>query len=85
VVKVMHHHLDKLAGVRLRSDVDAEILHETLAIAGIEKRIDEYVPPKCEFCPAPAMDVCSLCDRAACEDDFVADGVCCDCDTELFS
>lgn len=81
----MHHHLDKLAGVRLRSDIDAEILHETLAIAGIEKRIDEYVPPKCEFCTAWAMDFCSLCDRAACEREFVADGICRECEAEVLS
>jgi len=84
----MMHHLGKLeplAGVRLRSDVDDEILHETLAIAGIEKRIDEYVPPKCEFCTAPAVDWCSLCDRPMCEDDAIADGICIECDTELLS
>ena len=76
---------EPLAGVRLRSDLNDEILHETLAIAGIEKRIDEYVPPTCEFCTAPAMDVCSLCDRFACEDDFVAEGLCVECDAELLS
>jgi hypothetical protein len=81
----MHHHLDKLAGVRLRSDVDEEILHETLAIAGIEKRIDEYVSPTCEFCTAPAMDWCSLCSRSMCEDDTIADGICIECDAEVLS
>lgn len=81
----MHHlgKLEPLAGVRLRADLDDEILHETLAIAGIEKRIAEYVPPTCDFCTAPAMDECSLCERAMCEDDAIADGICCECDAEL--
>jgi hypothetical protein len=79
----MHHHLDKLAGVRTRAELDDEIAQENRAIARIEQAIDEYVPPTCEFCTAPAMDVCSLCDRSACEDDLIADGFCVECDTEL--
>ena len=79
----MHHHLDKLAGVRLRSDVDEEITRENTAIGNIEAAIQDYAPPRCSFCTAPAMDVCSLCDRPACEDDFVADGICIECDAEL--
>ena len=74
---------EPLAGVRLRSDVDAEILSENLAVHHIEQAIDEYVPPKCEFCTAPAMDECSLCDRAMCEDDSIAEGICIECDAEL--
>ena len=83
----MHHHLDKLAGVRVRADVDAEIARENHAIAAIEEAIAERVvrPPRCDFCTAPAMDVCSLCDRSACEDDFVVDGICIECDAELLS
>jgi len=81
----MHHHLDKLAGVRLRSDVDAEIAVENQVITGLEENIDNYAPPTCSFCTAPAMDVCSLCDRSACEDDFIADGICIECDVELLS
>jgi len=84
---MMHHHLDKLAGVRLRSDVNDEIARENHAIAAIEEAIEQrvVVPPRCEFCTAPAMDVCSLCDRSACEDDFIADGICIECDAELLS
>jgi len=41
----VHHHLDKLAGVRLRSDVDAEIASESRVISHIEEAIDNYVPP----------------------------------------
>ena len=79
----MHHHLDKLAGVRLRRELDDEIAHENRAVAEIEEKIDNYVPPRCSFCTAWAMDVCSLCDRSACEDDLIADGFCVECDTEL--
>ena len=52
----MHHHLDKLAGVRTHAELDDEIAQENRAIARIEQAIDEYVPPTCEFCTAPAMD-----------------------------
>ena len=80
------HHLGKpLAGVRTRAEINDEIASENRAIARIEQAIDEYVPPTCEFCTAPAMDWCSLCDRAMCEDDFIADGLCVECDTELLS
>jgi len=84
---MMHHHLDKLAGVRLRSDVNDEIARENHAIAAIEEAIEQrvVVPPRCEFCTAPAMDVCSLCDRSACEDDFIADGICIECDAEILT
>jgi len=75
--------LAPLAGVRLRSDVDAEILSENLAVHHIEQAIDEYRPPRCEFCTALATDECSLCSRPMCDDDAVVDGVCCECDAEL--
>ena len=86
----MHHHLDKLtrpplAGVRTRAELDEEIAQENRAIARIEQAIDEYVPPTCEFCTAPAMDWCSLCDRAMCEADSIADGICIECDAEVLS
>ncbi len=78
------HHLGKpLAGVRLRADLEDEIASEKRAIANIEEAIDNYVPPTCEFCSASAIDWCSLCDRPMCEDDAVADGICCECDAEL--
>ena len=81
----MHHHLDKLAGVRLRSDVDDEIASENRAISRIEEQIDNYVPPTCSFCTAPAMDWCSLCERPMCESDSIADGICIECDAEVLS
>ena len=62
----MHHSLDKLAGVRLRADLN-------------------YVPPRCSFCTAWAMDWCSLCSRPFCEADFVADGLCRECEAEIVS
>ena len=79
------HHLDKLAGVRLRSDLNDEIASENRAISNIEEAIDNYVPPTCDFCTAPAMDWCSLCERPMCESDAVADGICIECDAELLS
>lgn len=81
----MHHlgKLEPLAGVRLRSDLNDEIASENRAISRIEENIDNYVPPTCGFCAAPAMDWCSLCERPMCEDDSVADGFCVECDTEL--
>jgi hypothetical protein len=81
----MHHlgKLEPLAGVRYRVDLDAEIARENHAISAIEEQIANYSPPKCEFCTAPAMDWCSLCERPMCEDDFVVDGICCECDAEL--
>ena len=82
---MMHHHLDKLAGVRLRSDLNDEIASENRAISNIEEAIDNYVPPTCDFCTAPAMDWCSLCERPMCESDAVADGICIECDAELLS
>lgn len=90
----MHHGLGKfapafaqppLAGVRLRSDFDAEIASENRAIARIEEAIENYTPPRCSFCTAWAMDWCSLCDRPACEDDFVADGICIECESEVLA
>ena len=69
----------------LLAKVNDEIARENHAISAIEQAIDSYVPPTCSFCTAPAMDVCSLCDRSACEDDFVADGICCECDAELLA
>jgi hypothetical protein len=74
-----------LAGVRTRAELDDEIAQENRAIARIEQAIDEYDPSRCEFCTAPAMDSCSLCDRPMCEDDSVADGICVECDTELLA
>jgi len=74
-----------LAGVRTRAELDDEIASENRAISRIEQAIDEYVPPTCDFCTAPAMDWCSLCDRPMCEDDSVADGICIECDAELLS
>ena len=67
----MHHHLDKLAGVRVCADVDAEIARENHAIHAIELAIDQrlVVPPRCAFCSAPAMDTCVRCERPMCEDD----------------
>jgi hypothetical protein len=87
---MMHHHLDKLtrpplAGVRTHAELDDEIAQENRAIARIEQAIDEYDPSRCEFCTAPAMDSCSLCDRPMCEDDAVADGICIECDAEVLS
>jgi hypothetical protein len=76
---------EPLAGVRLRREFDHEIDSENRAISHIEKAIDEYTPPKCEFCTAPAMDWCSLCERPMCEDDSIADGICIECDAELLS
>ena len=81
----MHHHLDKLAGVRLRADLNEEIASENRAITNIEQAIDEYRPPTCKFCAAPALDECSLCERPMCEDDAIADGICIECDAELLS
>ena len=84
----MHHLLRKLAplaGVRTRAELDEEIAQENRAIARIEQAIDEYVPPRCEFCTAWAMDECSLCDRPMCESDSIADGICIECDAELLS
>ena len=85
----MHHlgKLEPLAGVRIRRELDDEIASENRAISHIEEAIEQrvVVPPRCEFCTAPAMDVCSLCDRSACEDDFIADGICIECDAELLS
>lgn len=81
----MHHHLDKLAGVRVRRELDDEIASENRAISRIEEAIDNYVSPTCSFCTAPAMDWCSLCERSMCEDDAIADGICCECDAELLS
>jgi hypothetical protein len=85
----MHHlgKLEPLAGVRIRRELDDEITRENHAIAAIEEAIEkrDYRPPECDFCSASAMDVCSLCDRLACEDDFVADGICIECDAEVLS
>jgi hypothetical protein len=83
----MHHlgKLEPLAGVRTHAELDDEIAQENRAIARIEQAIDEYVPPTCEFCTAPAMDWCSLCERPMCEDDAIADGICIECDAELLS
>jgi len=90
----MHHLLRRfapsypqppLAGVRLRSELDEEIATENRAIAHIEEAIDNYTPPRCEFCTAWAMDWCSLCERPMCEDDAIADGICIECDAELLS
>jgi len=77
------HHLGKLSPARLRREIDDEIAQENRAIARIEQAIDEYDPSRCEFCTAPAMDECSLCDRPMCEDDSIADGICIECDAEL--
>ena len=77
------HHLGKLSPARLRREIDDEIAQENRAIARIEQAIDEYDPSRCEFCTAPAMDSCSLCDRPMCEDDAVVDGICIECDAEL--
>jgi len=80
------HHLGKpLAGVRLRSDLNDEIASENRAISHIEEAIDNYVPPRCSFCTATAIDSCSLCERPMCEDDSVADGICIECDAEVLS
>ena len=79
----MHHVLGKL--LRLRADVNEEIASENRAISRIEELIDNYRPPTCDFCTAPAMDWCSLCERPFCEDDSVADGICVECDAELLS
>ena len=81
----MHHSLDKLAGVRLRADLNDEIASENRAISHIEEAIDNYVPPRCSFCSAPAMDWCSLCDRPACEADFISDGLCRECESEVLA
>ena len=83
----MHHlgKLEPLAGVRLRAEFDEEIASENRAIARIEEAIDNYVPPTCDFCPAPAMDWCSLCDRPACEADFISDGLCRECESEVLA
>jgi len=77
--------LAPLAGVRLRSDVDAEIAVENQVITGLEENIDNYAPPRCSFCTAWAMDWCSLCERPMCEDDAIADGICIECDAEVLS
>ena len=71
--------------MRYRAELDDEIAQENRAIARIEQAIDAYVPPTCEFCTAPAMDECSLCDRPMCESDSVADGICIECDAELLA
>jgi hypothetical protein len=71
--------------MRDRSELDDEIASENRAISRIEQAIDEYVPPRCEFCTAWAMDYCSLCERSMCEDDAIADGICIECDAELLS
>jgi hypothetical protein len=89
----MHHTLGHRAPAypvppllgRSRADLDAEIASENRAISYIEQAIDQYRPPKCEFCSAMAMDECSLCDRPMCEDDSIADGICIECDAELLS
>ena len=81
----MHHHLDKLAGVRLRHELDDEIASENRAITNIEEQIANYSPPRCSFCTATAMDWCSLCERPMCEDDSIADGICCECDAEVLA
>ena len=78
-------HLDKLAGVSLRSDLNEEIASENRAISDIEELIDNYVPPTCGFGTAPASDWCSLCERPMCESDAVADGICCECDAEVLA
>jgi hypothetical protein len=74
-----------LAGVRTRAELDDEIASENRAISRIEQTIDEYVPPTCEFCTAPAIDECSLCERPMCEDDSVVESVCIECDAEVLS
>ncbi len=76
---------EPLAGVRLRADFDAEIASENRAISRIEEAIENYVPPRCSFCAAWAMDWCSLCSRPMCEDDSIADGVCIECDAEVLA
>jgi hypothetical protein len=83
--RLMHHHLDKLAGVRTHAEVDAEIVSENRAIANIEEAIDNYIPPRCSFCTATALDWCSLCERPMCESDAIADGICIECDAEVLS
>jgi hypothetical protein len=85
------HHLHRrigfapLAGVRTRAELDDEIASENRAISRIEQAIDEYVPPTCGFCTAPAFNECSLCERPMCEDDSVAEGICIECDAEVLS
>ena len=72
----MHHHLDKLAGVRLRSDVDEEIASENRAVARIEENIGAPIFLKtCAYCSAIAVDECSACDTSLCEDDATWQGV----------
>ena len=78
----MHHHLDKLAGVRLRADVNDEIASENRAISRIEELIDNYVPPTCALCSATAMDSCRWCARPICEDDMAHPDVCVECFVE---
>ena len=75
----------RLAGVHLRSDLDDEIASENRAVSHIEEAMDNYVPPRCSFCTAWALDWCSLCERPMCEDDAIADGICIECDAEVLS